>query len=151
MAQQHLEAQQIVNGRLGTIQIDVDGRRREGKDIQNISTTKTPAYTDIAVTGRMTPVRKLNGLTNTGTMTYVDNNDTFGYIFDKIEQQIIPNVTIQTRVEDRGSDRGVREIKYTGVQFDALTRSDVNTNDYLNGTIDFSFDQGIIISDFRPL
>lgn len=148
-----LQANDIVNGRLGKVTIDINGKLVEIMELSNITATVDKSKTEVKVIGKLNTQNKATGWSGTGSATVRFISSRWGKIMEhyaKTGEDAYFTIVITN--EDPGSSTGKQRVQLLGVNFDNIDIAHLDIDaDVLEQDINFTFSDFNILDEFNEL
>lgn len=152
MAEQYIRQHDTISGKEGEVWFQINGKIRLGIEVKEISFNLTQLKKEITAVGHRFHGNKVYGVKGSGTMTchYV-TSDFRQSVFDYINTGKPPIMSITTVNEDPASATGSQRVMISGVILDSVDLAKLNSNDVLEESIPFTFDEINFITPFNEL
>ena len=148
-----LQAPDTINGRLGVVYAEIDGRQIELMELSNITATVTKNKTDFRTIGTLNTQNKATGWSGTGSATIRYISSRWGKLMERYAHDHVDTYfTINIVNEDPGSSTGRQRVQLLGCNFDSIDIAKIDIEaDILTQDIDFTFDDFNILDSFNEI
>lgn len=148
-----IQAEDTINGRLGTVSAEIDGRRIELMELENITATVTKNKSEFRALGTLATQNKATGWSGAGSATVRYISSRWAKLMEKYAHDHIDTYfTIDIINEDPGSATGRQAVQLLHCNFDSvdIAKLDISA-DELSQDISFTFDDFNILEQFREI
>lgn len=142
-----LLGEQVINGKKGQVNANIDGLVRTLIEVSNITASVTLDKKEIKVLGNIWTQHKVIGVSGSGSMdmNFV-TSDFRNMVLKYIRTGIMPPLTLTINVNDPASGRGAQNATLQNVILDDIDIAKLNADDVLNETLNFTYSG---ISNFK--
>ena len=148
-----LQASDTINGRLGQVSVELDGRRIEVMELENITATVNKNKSEFRTIGTLNTQNKATGWSGSGSATVRYISSRWGKLMEKYAHDHVDTYfTIDIINEDPGSATGKQAVQLLGCNFDSIDIAKLDINaDELTQDINFTFDDFNFLTTFNEI
>ena len=148
-----LQAPDTINGRLGSVTVEIDGKVIELMELSNITATVDKNKTEFRTIGTLNTQNKATGWTGTGSATVRYISSRWGKLMERYAKTFKDvYFTIVITNDDPGSGAAKQIVQLEGCNFDSIdiAKLDIDS-EILEQDVNFTFSNFHILTEFNEL
>lgn len=148
-----LQAPDTINGRLGKVTAEIDGRQIELMELSNITATVDKNKTEFKTIGTLNTQNKASGWTGSGSATVRYISSRWAKLMERYARDYVDTYfTIVIENNDPGSRAGMQRVQLDGCNFDSIdiAKLDID-NEILEQDVNFTFSNFTILDEFNDI